>query len=540
VTLRIGIDFDNTIACYDRAFGIVAERLGLLEAAAAPTKAEVKTQLLARSGGDLDWQRLQGQMYGRYMLDAYLFPGVREFLALCRLRGIPVFVVSHKTEFGHFDVEQVSLRGQALKWMEAKGLFDAALGFSPEQVFFEATREAKLARVAALGCSHFIDDLPEVFAEADFPVQTRGLLFAPNAEDDVGGATYGSWRAIAQALLGNWGEDEVATVACRAFPELEVVGAKRHPGRGNSRIYQLSSKTGRCYCLKVYPDRQRDARPRLEVETGALATLSERGYPVPRVVASDCGLGWATYTWETGEPYGVADTGFVAAALDFVGRLRNDSPALGAGHTFGAASEACLCIAEVECQVRRRFDRLRAVADEELADFLDREFTPVLGLACTLAAQWLGEEFNRPLEHTWQILSPSDFGSHNALRLSEGALRFLDFEYFGWDDPVKLVADFYWHPGMDLATHLREHWITAAQAIFADDPGFSVRLAAGLPWYGLRWCLILLNEYLREGMARRVHADPDKGGNQASTRFAQLAKSRRMLDATRERLQAYG
>jgi hypothetical protein len=46
-------------------------------------------------------------------------------------------------------------------------------------VSFELTKEAKVARIAALGCEAFIDDLPEIFASPDFPISTRRILFDP-------------------------------------------------------------------------------------------------------------------------------------------------------------------------------------------------------------------------------------------------------------------------------------------------------------------------------------------------------------------------
>ena len=42
-----------------------------------------------------------------------------------------------------------------------------------------------------------------------------------------------------------------------------------------------------------------------------------------------------------------------------------------------------------------------------------------------------------------RVLSPSDFGFHNALLDRQGNVRFFDFEYAGWDDPAKLVCDFF-------------------------------------------------------------------------------------------------
>ena len=40
-----------------------------------------------------------------------------------------------------------------------------------------------------------------------------------------------------------------------------------------------------------------------------------------------------------------------------------------------------------------------------------------------------------------RCVSPSDFGFHNAIRVNTG-VRFIDFEFAGWDDPAKLCVDF--------------------------------------------------------------------------------------------------
>jgi len=42
-------------------------------------------------------------------------------------------------------------------------------------------------------------------------------------------------------------------------------------------------------------------------------------------------------------------------------------------------------------------------------------------------------------------VSPSDFGFHNALKTSKG-IKFIDFEFAGWDDPAKAKADFFLQP----------------------------------------------------------------------------------------------
>lgn len=49
------------------------------------------------------------------------------------------------------------------------------------------------------------------------------------------------------------------------------------------------------------------------------------------------------------------------------------------------------------------------------------------------------------IEPQQRCISPSDFGFHNAIQSSDG-VRFLDFEFAGWDDPAKATVDFILQP----------------------------------------------------------------------------------------------
>ena len=125
-------------------------------------------------------------------------------------------------------------------------------------------------------------------------------------------------------------------------------------------------------------------------------------------------------------------------------------------------------------------------------------------------------------------MSPSDFGFHNAVRDRDGDLVFLDFEYFGWDDPVKLALDFELHPGMTLSESLRARWQDGLAEIFqGDDPAWSARVAAWRPLLGLRWTLILLNEFLPERWRHRVEAGVTQDHD--TVLKAQRAKAEAML-----------
>ena len=78
--MRIGIDFDNTLACYHHVFAEVAPLLELVESSWQGSKSELRALLRAEDNGEIKWQQLQGQVYGKYIERAKLFPGVANFL----------------------------------------------------------------------------------------------------------------------------------------------------------------------------------------------------------------------------------------------------------------------------------------------------------------------------------------------------------------------------------------------------------------------------------------------------------------------------
>lgn len=208
---RIGLDCDNTLIDYDRLFFRLAVEQGLVISPVPLTKTAVRDAVRRLPDGELAWRRLQAEAYGRRIGEATLFPGVEAFLALARTRGATVYVVSHKTRFA--TAGSVDLQAAALGFLEQRGLLDAspgaAAGLAPERVYFEETRQAKLARIAALGLHVFVDDLPEVLDDPDFPAGPTRMLFAPTGRAGTTGPGPLPVESYAQLtrLLFGLGED---------------------------------------------------------------------------------------------------------------------------------------------------------------------------------------------------------------------------------------------------------------------------------------------------------------------------------------------
>ena len=203
--MRVGIDFDNTVITYDHVFLAVAKERGLLDAGFCGDKQAIRDAIRLLPDGEMAWQRLQGHVYGQGISKASMFDGVDMFLRRCRLEDCPILIVSHKTEYGHHDPSRVNLRRAALDWMRANGIAGSGDYAVPvESVFFENTRADKLARIAALGCTHFIDDLEEVLTDPGFPPDVIRILFSDrqSAALDKPYTVCPGWRHIEEQIFG--------------------------------------------------------------------------------------------------------------------------------------------------------------------------------------------------------------------------------------------------------------------------------------------------------------------------------------------------
>lgn len=314
----------------------------------------------------------------------------------------------------------------------------------------------------------------------------------------------------------------------------EVTCLTRLHGGRNSRVSRADLADGRSVAAKEYFAPAGDDRRRLDVEFAALGFLREQGVDaVPAPLARD-GADLGLYSFLPGERAGrtprAGDAELLAA---FLLRLHGLAPA-GRSAGLPLASDACFSLARAVAATRARLARFAAVEDPGFRG-LARELEAELDRAETEGRERLaaaGLDPDADLDPGLRTLSPSDFGLHNALRTRDG-LAFVDFEFFGWDDPAKLAADVLLHPGMDLDRDSAGRFADLLAGGLPGDPGFRHRLAAGFALHGLKWCLILCNEFLASEAARRDFAQSgaDAGGEDA--RPAALSRARAMLDAVR-------
>lgn len=203
--MRIGIDFDNTIADYTGVFHQVALELGWLPSHVGKSKAQVKAYFI-EDNKEEKWTELQGLVYGKFISHAQPYANAKKVMSDLKQAGHELFIISHKTQYP-FIGEQFNLHQAAMGWLVeqqivAENIENSQQALLPSSsVFFNQKKEQKLAKAAELGCQLFIDDLVEILNHEGYPANCKAVLFDPEQRHlDYPQARISNWQELPACL----------------------------------------------------------------------------------------------------------------------------------------------------------------------------------------------------------------------------------------------------------------------------------------------------------------------------------------------------
>lgn len=310
--------------------------------------------------------------------------------------------------------------------------------------------------------------------------------------------------------------DELLAVVKRMLPGsagTDPIEIRPLPGGGNNRLFKVEV-SGAPFVLKRYFCHPDDRRNRLDSEYRFSQFLWQRGVRcIPEPLARDDDSGSGLYRYVEGTqivPAAVTDRHLHEAQLFLqqANGWRQDAGAL----TLPEASEACFTLRQHLDLVERRIQRLLALPltegiRGEAALFVRERLLPVWNRVRGRAGETKQSQVV-PLATTERILSPSDFGFHNALQTEQG-LVFLDFEYAGWDDPAKTVCDFFCQIAVPVPIKYWEKMSAGGASLTSTPESTLLRMQTLLPVYQVKWVCIALNHFLAVDGERRRFAHGD-------------------------------
>lgn len=294
----------------------------------------------------------------------------------------------------------------------------------------------------------------------------------------------------------------------------------------NSQVFRVHHSSGE-WLLKKYHQHPEDKRDRLGTEFRFLQFLwGKKIRQIPEPIICDTVHHLGLFSFLKGSRPKEVEPRHISQAVQFIYQI-NQFREFAGDSTLPSASEACFSVNEHLNSVEHRLKNLtRLEGDTELVkqaqEFVDKFLLRKWSQMKEHIEKVIRKNnFKESLSQEERILSPSDFGFHNTLESEQGDLSFIDFEYAGWDDPVKLICDFGCQPEVPVNKKL---WLQFLNKLSEklEIPSISQRAKVLLPVYRIKWCCIMLNEFRSVGFTRRLHA----GTNGINLLGLQLKKAR--------------
>jgi thiamine kinase-like enzyme len=267
--------------------------------------------------------------------------------------------------------------------------------------------------------------------------------------------------------------------------------------RGNNQLFEIKFSEKR-YLLKLYSEKHMDNWKRGKSEFNAISYLWERGFrEIPQPIAFYVDENIAIYSYELGKILRSEEVNEenIVKATDFLFKLHCLS--VEEKKLFGPASSACLFLSEYFNVLDRRFANISTFSPDSpilkmASELIQNKVYPIiqdLKNNFSLSCKGIPDELS--LEA--QVLTPADFGFHNIL-VSPDRYTFVDFEYFGRDDPVRQILDFLHHDkSIGIKKEMKDLFIKTYHEHTKPNDGFEERLKFLDPLIGMTWVLIYLN-----------------------------------------------
>jgi hypothetical protein len=310
----------------------------------------------------------------------------------------------------------------------------------------------------------------------------------------------------------------------------------------NNRVFRVDLKDARAL-LKIYFQHPDDPRDRLKTEFSFSTFAWKNGVrSLPQPLVCDPSNHLGLYAFVQGRkvsPQEVTEN-LVQQALHFYCELNipKRSPE---AKILPKASEACFTLMDhLQC-VERRLQNLWILDDSpkgkkstalyrDATHFVQNNLTKVwesIASSVYKQALKLGLALESEIAQEDKCLSPSDFGFHNTILTNENRVFFLDFEYAGWDDPTKMICDFFCQQAVPVSMDNYDTFAETVVSNLSNPDLYFRRTTLLLPVHWLKWCCILLNDFLPLGSERRRFAGGTASSEEQKAR--QLEKARYAL-----------
>lgn len=498
--MRIGFDFDNTIISYEKLFYKRAIEKNYLNSNLTKdlSKQQVKDYLVKKDQNDFKWQDLQADVYGEFILEANPFEFAIEVLESLKLQGHELFIISHKTERSNYRSD-VHLHKWANLWLEKN-----MLPISKDNIFYCPTIDKKIQQISELNLDFYLDDLEKVLDHPNWPASTTGVHFTPHNKSNKS-LNVSNWKEILPLI-------QIEQLDAKPLKNLQL------NRNGNSKVVEIISAENKSYIVKYFFKQKPQERNRYESECDAIKLITKYSIvKIPEVILHDPVFKFIVFKKIKGnvaedvfpKSQNKVESDLIHFLIDLK-RIYNKEKNL---LNYMEAADSKKCFQDYFEKIESRYESIykNVEKDERLTNFSDlinnhlNKLKDKIFESSKKRIQQSGYSVLDELSPSQRTLNPSDFGPHNIIIDLDKNCHFFDFEYFGQDDTVKMLADLFHHVRNPMSDETKLDALAQLEAE-ADDPSLRTRLRCVIDLIGLEWILIVLNVCNKDVLGRRLAA----------------------------------
>lgn len=445
----IGIDLDNTIINYDNAFYVVAKKNKFIKKILKKRNKENLKKIISLKSKN-QWTKLQGLVYGKYIRYAKLNKFFISFLNFCKKNNFKVIIISQKTQYPIIGKE-INLHNAAKKFLKK----NLKLKFKFEKdIFFEKTTEDKIKRIKNCNCDYFIDDLTKILNNKKFPITTNKILFGQKKK---GIKSFTNWREITSYFKANYRN------------------LRKITGTNNQiKIFRKNNQVEKKY-INPFNKHERYLKEVKFLEFFKKKRVSN----IPEIIQKD-GINLSIkYKFIKGIKYRRKKLKFndIKKIFYFIKKINKYKT----NDQFTFAKEFT---SSSEEYFKRLKKKIKNIKNKYYFNRINIKFNQ-------LCKKKYFKKLYKFSEKN-KILSPCDFNVNNIL-IDKKKLKFIDFEYSGYDDIAKIFAVFFTQPDTNIDYYSIKK--NLYKIIFLNDKQKIINnIEYLIPVCYLNWCLILYNQ----------------------------------------------
>ena len=210
------------------------------------------------------------------------------------------------------------------------------------------------------------------------------------------------------------------------------------------------------------------------------------------------------------------DTKSILSAASFFSSLNKPEFKFTLGSKINNAAEACFSINDHLELVEKRIISLEKAIKNDLENsnassainLIRAAFEKIKNQILNYANQNM-IQLDLEIEINDRVISPSDFGFHNCLKKKNSDLVFFDFEYSGWDDPAKVVGDFFNQLQVPVSEIYFHIFVEKAFENQKNKNELVTRAKLLLPLFKIKWACIAMNIFIPVNLERRLFSNPN-------------------------------